>query len=340
MNHKGAYIYGVIYNASRPAATRLPASNGMYLVPYRDVFAAVGDSEIIDYRKLPGDLAMRRLVEHQAAMEKLMKEFTVIPVRLGTYVCGEDEVMQALAKGYRVFKEIFEKIEGRIELDVIAAWVDLHAVIQGLSEEDEVKRVRQALLNKQEGVTVDDQIKAGMLIKNCLNKKNTECACAIKESLEHLCLSVKEYAMTDDATIMNAAFFIDKNLQVRFEERLDALHSSFGGKVRFKCVGPLPPYNFYVLDIKRLNYDEIEGAKEKLALGAFATKHEIKAAYRKYASLYHPDKHPDMKQAEAEAAYGAVTDAYRLLSAYCQQGACSFRKEDFAENSILVMVKE
>ena len=53
-----------------------------------------------------------------------------------------------------------------------------------------------------------------------------------------------------------------------------------------------------------------------------------------------PISNPIRKMAEAETAYVEITDAYRLLSAYCQHGACSFKKEDFAENSIIVMVKE
>ncbi len=340
MNNKGKYIYGVINNKSYAAVSSRLTSYGIYSVPYKDVSAAVGDSEILDYRKLPGDVAARRLIEHQVVMEKLMKDFTVIPARLGTYVLSQDEVMQALTKGYHVFKEVFEKIEGRIELDIVATWVDLHVVIKEVSEEEEMKVVKQALFNKKEGITVDDQMKAGMLIKSCLDKKRNEYAGTIKASLEDLCRNIKEYTMLDDATIMNAAFFIDKDMHIRFEERLDELNSSFGGKVRFKCIGPLPPYNFYVLEIVKLQYDEIERAKEKLALSVFATKDDIKKAYKRCASAYHPDKQPDKQNAEAETAYIDITNAYRLLSAYCQHGECSFKKEDFAENSIIVMVKE
>ena len=301
---------------------------------------AVSDSEIIDYEKLPGDVAARRLIEHQAVMEKLMKEFTVIPARLGTYVLGEEEVMQALTAGYRMFRDIFEKIEGGIELDVMAAWVDLPSrSYKRLSEEGEVKAARQALLDKKEDITVDDQIKAGMLVKNCLDKKKTESAGAIKESLENLCRDIKEHGMPDDATIMNAAFFLDKERRVYFEERLEELSGTFGGDVRFKCVGPLPPYNFYLLEIKRLQYDEIQQARKKLALGDFATKKDIKTAYRKYASMHHPDKLPGPQAPRAGAEYVAIANAYRLLSAYCRHDACSFKAEDFAENSIVVAAR-
>ena len=339
MNNKGKCIYGVIDNESRAADPHLLAPYGVYTVPYKDVSAAVGDSEILDYRKLPGDVVARGLIEHQVVMEKLMKAFTVIPARLGTYVLGQDEVMQALTKGYHVFKDIFEKIQGRIELDIVATWADLHAVIQEVSEEEEIKAVKQALFDKKEGITVDDQMKAGMLIKSCLDKKKHECAGTIKESLEDLCRNMKEYTMLDDATIMNAAFFVDRDMHARFEKRLDELNGTFGGKVRFRCIGPLPPYNFYMLEIEKLHYDAIERAKEKLSLSAFATKDDIKKAYKKCASAHHPDKQPDKQNAEAEAAYTEITNAYRLLSAYCQHDACSFKKEDFAENSIIVMVK-
>jgi hypothetical protein len=340
MNDQGKCIYGVINNGSHGAGSNMPTSRGIYTVPYKDVSAAVSDSEIIDYGKLPGDAAARRLIEHQVVMEKLMKDFTVIPARLGTYVLDEDEVMLALTKGYHVFKEVFAKIEGGIELDIVATWVDLHAVIKEISEEEEVKAVKQALFNKRGGITVDDQMKIGMLIESCLNKKKHEYALTIKDSLKDLCRNIKEYTMLDDATIMNAAFFVDKPRHIHFEERLDELSGSFGGKVHFKCVGPLPPYNFCVLEIEKLQYDEIERAKEKLALSAFATKDEIKRAYKKCASVCHPDKQPDKKNGEAETEYVEITNAYRLLSAYCQHDACSFKKEDFAVNSIIVKVKE
>jgi DnaJ-domain-containing protein 1 len=344
MTDKGIYIYGVIDNGSCAAGPPGLASHGIHTVPYKDISAVVADSVVIDRGKLPGDVAVRRLIEHQVVMERLMKDFTVIPARPGTYVLGEDEVMLALTKGYHVFKEVLAKIEGRIELDVVAAWADLHAVIREVSEEEEVKAVKQALFTKKEGITVDDQMKAGTVIKSCLDRKKQEYALTMKNSLENLCRNIKEYTVLNDVTIMNAAFFIDKSGRTRFEERLDELSGSFGGKVHFKCVGPLPPYNFYMLDITQLQYDDVERAREKLALSAFTTKDEIKRAYRKSASMYHPDKQFDTQshaqKAKANTEYGEITKAYGLLSTYCQDGACSFKKEEFAGKSIIVVVRE
>lgn len=344
MSNTGKYIYGVTNTESHAADSDLLTSNGIYSISYKDVSAVVSDAEIIDYTNLPGDVAAQRLIQHQLVIEKIMQEFTIIPMRLGTYVLNEDEVMQVLTKGHRMFKDIFEKIEGRIEVDVVATWVDLNMVIKEVSEEDEMKALKQSLLNKKEGITVDDQMKMGMLIKSYLNKKKDEYAHAIKDSLKNLCRDMKEYTMPDDMTILNAAFFIDNGMRIPFEERLDELNNDFSGKVHFKCIGPLPPYNFYVLEIKKLQYEEIDRAREKLGLNACAAKDDIRRAYRSYASVYHPDKQSDTQsdtqKAEAEMEYDEITKAYRLLSVYCQQESCSMKEEDFAGNSIIVRIKE
>ncbi len=344
MSNMGKYIYGIINTGSHAAGSGLLTSNGIYTVPYMDVSAVVSDSEIIDYTNLPGDAAARHLIQHQLVIEKVMREFTIIPMRLGMHVFNEDEMLQVLAKGRRIFKDVFEKIEGRIEIDVVSTWVDLNAVIKEISEEEEVKALKQSLLDKKETITVDDQIKMGMLIKGYLNKKKDECAHVIKDSLKGLCRNMKEYTMPDDMTILNAAFFIDNGMRIPFEERLDELNNGFNGKVHFKYIGPLPPYNFYVIEIKKLQYEEIDRARGILALGDAATKEDIKKAYRYAAAKYHPDKQSDAQsdaqKAEAEMEYDKITKAYRLLSVYCQQESCSMKEEDFAGNSIIVRIKE
>ena len=254
MSDIGKYLYGVMNNGSRATTSGLSISDGIRAVPYRDVCAVVSDTEIIDFSNLAGDVAARYLAEHQLVIEKVMQEFTIIPARLGTYVLNEDEVMQVLIRGYHIFDAVFKEIVGRTEIDVVATWVDLNAVIREISENGEIKAMKQSLLIKKEGITVDDQMKMGILIRSLLNKKKDEYAHTIKDSLRDLCRNIKEYTMADDATIMNAAFFIDNNMRIPLEERLDELNNGFSGKVHFKCIGPLPPYNFYVLEIRKFQY--------------------------------------------------------------------------------------
>jgi hypothetical protein len=344
MSNRGKYIYGVMNTGSHAAAPLLLGLNGIYTVPYKDVSAIVSDAEILDYTNLPGDVAARRLVRHQLVIEKIMREFSVLPMRLGTYVLNEDEVIQALTNGYRVFQDIFGAIEGGIEIDVVASWVDLNTVIREVSEEEEVRALRQFFFDKKENITVDDQIKMGSLIKSHLDRKKGECAHTVRDSLKGLYRNMKEYTVNDDTGILNAAFFIDKSMRIPLEERLGELSNGLGGRVHFKCIGPLPAYSFYTLEITKFLYEEIDRARKRLGLNEFATKDDIKRAYRRWASVYHPDRQfdaqSDAEKMEAELGYDEITKAYSLLSAFCRQENCSMKEEGFAGNSIIVRIKE
>ncbi|HIM57429.1 MAG TPA: molecular chaperone DnaJ, partial [Candidatus Latescibacteria bacterium] len=51
---------------------------------------------------------------------------------------------------------------------------------------------------------------------------------------------------------------------------------------------------------------------EVLGVGRDASEGEIKAAYRKQALKYHPDRNPD--NSEAEARFKECSEAYEVLS--------------------------
>lgn len=344
MNNTAKYIYGVTNTGSLGAVSGLPVPNGAYTVSYKDVSAVVSDSEIFDYKNLPADVAAQHLVRHQLVIEKIMEDSSIIPMRLGTYVLNEDEVTQALANGYGMFKEVFGEVEGRMEIDVAASWADLNAVIREVSEEGEVRALKQLLLDRKEQITVDDQVKMGALIKSHLTGKKNAYACAIRDSLGGLSRKMKEHVMNDDMRILNAAFFIDNSVRNPFEERLDELNNGFGGKVHFKCIGPLPPYSFYVLEITKFGYEEIDRARRKLGLDEFATKDDVKRAYRKCASLCHPDRRFNMQsvieKAQAETEFDEITNAYRLLSVFCRREGCAMNEKEVMRNSISVRIKE
>ena len=78
------------------------------------------------------------------------------------------------------------------------------------------------------------------------------------------------------------------------------------------------------------NFIEVDEARKILGLGDVATLKEIKGAYRRLASRYHPDKHTASGQAETEEMMKRLNRAYKLLTDYCTDYKYSFREEDVA----------
>jgi hypothetical protein len=346
MTEIGKYIYGII-NSNTSLHLFIPTdflvgkseSNGVYTIPYQDISALVRDSEIVDYTHMRKDISARLLVGHQTVIERIMTaQDTIIPMRLGIYALDESEVKEILNKGYNLIKHIFEKLRGKIEIDVAATWSDFNSMMKEMGEEKEIKEFKERLLADRKGISVDDQMKIGLMLKKALDKRREEFAKRILERLRDLSEDTRSHELMDDNMVLNSAFLINKAKHKDFEIKVEELNIEFAEKLNFRCVGPLPPYSFYTLQIKKLKFEEIDWARRKLALlNDFITKDEIKKAYHTLVFSCHPDKNPNTPGIEKE--FDEVTKAYNLLWEYCQKDSCSFKVDEFKKNAILVRLR-
>ncbi len=355
MSNMGKYIYGVINSGSKEffdlgipkyfgteSADSSEISNRAYTISFQDIAAIVKDSEIVDYSHMPKGILARLLVSHQQLIEKVMTEHNIIPLRLGTFAASDEEVSRILSKGYRTIKDIFEQTKNSIEIDVVATLNDLKSFLQEVSGEEEIKQLKQSLLNKEGGVTVDDQMKVGVLVKKHLDKKKEVLAGRIQNALGKIAQNYKAHDLMDDTMALNSAFLIDKSRQEEFEQQVEQVNEEFEDKLNFRCVGPLPPYSFYTLEVKKPRFDEVNWAKEKLGLkDDFITAVEIKKAHRRTALLCHPDKNldtPDIEQKfdEMTRAYKILLDYYRASNQDENDQGCYLNEEAFEKNAVLV----
>jgi hypothetical protein len=359
----GKYIYGVIKSSTEEffdldeivsfediypfgnttgIADNSEISNRAYTISFQDIAAVVSDSEIVDYSHMPKDTLGRLLVSHQQLIEKVMTTHSIIPMRLGTFAGSNEEVRQILAKGFRTIKDIFERAKNSIEIDVVATLNDLKSFLQEVSQEDEIRQLKQSLLNKEGGITIDDQMKVGVLVKRHLDKKKEMFANQIQAALGEIAQNLKAHDLMDDKMVLNTAFLLDKNRQKEFEHKLDEINDKFEDKLNFRCVGPLPPYSFYTLEVKKPQFEEIDWAKKKLGLEKdFITAIEIKKAHRKTALTCHPDKNPDtpnieQKFDEMTRAYKILLDYYRASNQDEHDQGCYLNEEAFEKNALLV----
>jgi len=367
MSEEGKYIYGIINSntdksfgscrivnkeASSPLLSNEVeesprADEEVYSIPYKDTSAIVSNAEIVDYKGMLKDALARLLVRHQKVIEKIMSlGYTIIPMRLGTFAMDETEVKDILNRGYTLIKDIFKKISDRIEVDVVSTWSNLLTILKEAGEEKEVKEFKEELLANSKGITVDDQMKVGIMLKKSLDNKREKYAFKIQSALKNVSHDLKIHELMDDKMVFNSAFLINKSRQKEFYRKIENLNIEFAEKLNFRCVGPLPSYSFYTIEIEKIKFNDVNWARRRLGLlNDFATRDEIKKAYRARASTYHPDKNPNTPGIEKE--FDEINKAYKILVDYCQ--ACeqagkkesfSFKKEEFKKNAVLVKVKE
>jgi hypothetical protein len=321
-------------------------SDNAYTICFQDISAVVSDAKIIDYTHVSKDALARLLLRHQEVIEKVMAKYTIIPMKLGTFAKNKEEVEEILAKGYRTIKDIFEQAKNAIEIDVAATFNDFNSFLQEISEEEEIKQLKQSLLGKEGGVTVDDQMKVGVLVKKYLDKKREKYAEQIQSALNKIAQGFKAHDLMDDKMILNTAFLIDRSRRKDFEQEVEGLNSKFEEKLNFRCVGPLPPYSFYTLEVKKAQFEEIDWATKKLGLtNNFITAADIKKAHRRLALTCHPDKNPDTPDIEKKfddmtRAYRILLDYYRASNPTGEADGCYFNEQAFEKNAMLVTTAE
>jgi hypothetical protein len=348
MPKTGKYIYGII-NSNKDetfGAFGITTGEVVYTISYQDISAIVSDTEIVDYKHTFKDVLARLLVRHQKTIEKIMHQgYTVIPVRLGTFAVDEPEVKDILYKGYNLIKEIFVKIDNRIEMDLAATWSDFQAVLKEAGQDEGIKEFKEKLLASPERVTPDDQIKVGLMVKDYVGKKNDAYANQIEAVLRRISEAVKVHQRMSDEMAANFAFLIDKNKHKEFEKKIDELDKRFDEKMNFRCIGPLPFYSFYTLEVQRMDFNEIDWARKRLGLGDSAARKEIDKARQREALLSHPDRNPDLE--EKEIRFDEVNRAYKILLDYCRALEQVSKEKDyvfsgkkFENNAILIKLRD
>jgi len=163
--------------------------------------------------------------------------------------------------------------------------------------------------------------------------------------------------------IMNHSFLIGTTEESALELRLNQLAekysarggSAFGGKdeLKFKYIGPMPPYSFAVINLSLGNFDLVDNARGIFGFGELVAFPEIKKTYYKLAGQHHPDKQAFTKDQiileDAEKKMKDIITANEVLTVYCKhylsalapekEQLCSFRKED-VEDSIIIKEKQ
>lgn len=343
------YIYGVVKTNLDKILSNLSTTEGeqIYTVEHQEISAVVSRSKITDYSFLPKDTLARRLLNHQLIIEKIMNlGGTIVPMKLGTLLSNEKEVIDFLDNGYTLSQEILKKIDDKIEIDVAVTWKNLNLLLKEIGEYGTVKEFKEGLLKNSAELSNENKIKIGILIKNQLEQIRELTSVDILDSIRGFYEDIKAHPLMDDTMIANFALLIRKNKLRDLERKIDELNLFFSERLNFRVIGPLPPYSFYTIEIKKLQLKDLDWAVKKLGLNhSYISKEQIRNAYRRLSFSLHPDKNPDAASEGKE--FMELNKAYKILNDYY----LSSRQNDYDANKfyaykernnseMIVMLKE
>jgi hypothetical protein len=343
---KGIYIYAIVPNSYSEEMFKSIENTGIYLIPYKNLFAIVFDRDEHKIEQLDRQELGHLLVDHQKKIEHFQKVgfSMLLPMQMGTFSQSKAEVCTILQNGYDLILDSLQKINSLTEFNVAAVWADFSNTLGMVAAHPEISAMRDRLMEKTERPTETEQVAIGVKVQEELINKNTEVALNIVNSLASVCIDKRIHDTMNDEMVLNSAFLIEKNNTAKFEEIINQLDEDYNETLNFKLIGPLPCYSFYTIEVKKINHLQILQAKKALGLTKEISQDEIKKAYQEKAKELHPDSN---KESSHQEGFTKINKAYKMLLEYSEiaretskEHIKSQEKQNEVEDLILVRIKE
>lgn len=257
MTEVGKYLYCILRGSGERTFDGVPAIGSrdgpVHTVFHDGLAVVVSDSPVQEY-----DATRTNMLAHERVQERVMQEYTLLPVRFGTVTQaaspGQD-LQKLLAKRGREFSRLLDDMEDKMELGLKAYWRHEQAIYEEiLAENRAIRKLRNSLRGKPPQATHYDRIRLGEMVKEALGRKKTQEAAGLLHPLSRLAHRVQENETIVDRMIVNAAFLVEKGREEEFDRAVHRLEADLGQRLAFKYVGPTPPWNFVNIVV---NWEEL-----------------------------------------------------------------------------------
>lgn len=247
---EGKYIYCIIQsNHQKKFGPSGIGQKGDELVTvcYKDISAVISNCLVKEFI-----VSRENTMAHEKAIEEVMKEHPVLPVRFSTVADNEEQIIEkVLTPRYDEFKELLSWISDKEEIGLRARWVNMDLVFKEIVEEDEmIKDLKEKIASSPEEKTYFARIDLGKLVEARLKEKKESEKDTIIETLKDKAEDYKVNQVYGDDVILNSAFLVKKEKEKDFFSSVSGLQDEYAPMVQLKYVTGSPPFNFVNLVIK------------------------------------------------------------------------------------------
>jgi hypothetical protein len=204
--------------------------------------------------KVPaGELEAGReeFLAHSRVLEQALEHGVVLPMRFGVVMPDDSTIREELLGAHRDDLEAqLEEMKGKVELNVKAIYDEASVLREVLNEVPEINKLRESLAGKPEDATYYERIRLGELVEQALAEKRSADEQQIVDRLTAQALAVEVGQAIHERMAVNASFLVEQDRIGAFDQTLDEIAAENGERLRFKCVGPLPPHSFVELTVE------------------------------------------------------------------------------------------
>jgi hypothetical protein len=209
----------------------------IYLVHFENISAIISDC----HETGPALNKENILAHHYVVQEAMEKYAPVLPIRFGTISQTEENIQNYILKShYDLLKRKLKLLEGKVEVNVSANWIDYEKLIASFSKYEEIKEMKL-----RENRDINLIIEAGQIIQSHIDQKRMEIKSQFLQSLKKYYLDVKDNDLIEEEGIFNLSFLIEKDKEEKFRQKIIKMDkANYQDKIELIYSGPIPAYDF------------------------------------------------------------------------------------------------
>jgi Gas vesicle synthesis protein GvpL/GvpF len=234
------YVYGIVEPDARAPGGKGIGGARLQLVRGEDSAALVSD---LGERTLR--FGREEMLVHGQVLERALAKGTVLPMRFGIVMSGPEEIHSRLLDEHGPeLREQLAELAGKVEIRIRATYDEQSLLREVVRDVPEIAQLRASMQGLSADATYYARIRLGELVAGAVERRRERDAEAILDALAGAALDVEPGRGSHERIVFQASFLVEQGRLAEFDRLLDRIADGYGGWIRFKYTGPLPPHSF------------------------------------------------------------------------------------------------
>jgi hypothetical protein len=235
------YVYGLVRSD-----TKLP-SNLSGLGPSGQVSTIVHDRVAAIVSDVPTDRPLGTrddLIAHERVLDTVAERTAVLPMRFPAVVEETGVVEELLAPYEDHFVEVLKRLDGLVQFTLKGRYVQDAALREIAESDEEIMELRERVRDVPEDASYYDRIRLGELVVGAMEQRRDEEGSQVLERLRPFAADIAPRRLAQPDEVVNASFLVERDRADEFDDAVEEVGEELEGRVQFRLVGPLAPYDF------------------------------------------------------------------------------------------------
>jgi Gas vesicle synthesis protein GvpL/GvpF len=238
------YVYAVVPAAEAakwPDVEGLDGPSTRVRPVERGALAALVSTLAAD--RAPGTRA--DLEAHQRVLAAAIEHGTVVPMRFGVLMDGEEIVREVLLGGHeKQLEGLLRALDGHVQMAVKAYYVGDALLRAVVASRPELAQRSAELQRLPDARSYGARVRLGEEIAALAAAARERDERALLDELAPLATDIAAEPVADDRVALSAQLLVRRDRRGKLDAAIAKLRAELEGRVAFRYVGPMPPYSF------------------------------------------------------------------------------------------------